>query len=53
VSWSSLWLVVFLFALLGSALLSLLIAIRGWGEIRALFSMLDAPRRDEGTGERR
>jgi hypothetical protein len=46
-TWASLWEAVFLVAAASSGLITGLIAIRGWAEIRELFAMLkpdDRPR---------
>ena len=46
-TWSSFWAVVFYVSSAGAALVSLMIAVKGVGEIRALLSMLRGDRRKE------
>ena len=45
-SWSSFWLIAFVVAFGGFVVISLAIAVRGFGEIRDLFRALE----DEGRG---
>jgi hypothetical protein len=45
VSWALLWLATFVGAFLAFGLISLVIAVRGVGEIRELFSALEEERR--------
>jgi hypothetical protein len=47
-SWLGLWTAVFFAALGAFAVVSALVAVRGWGEVRALFEELDASRRPRG-----
>jgi len=44
-SWALLWLVAFAVALVSFTLISLVIAVRGIGEIRELFAALEEERR--------
>jgi hypothetical protein len=44
-SWALFWLAAFIVAFLGFALISLVIAVRGIGEIRELFAALEEERR--------
>lgn len=44
-SWSGFWLLIFVAAFAAFALISLLIAVRGVGEIRELFRALEEERR--------
>jgi hypothetical protein len=45
VSWALFWLAAFVVAFLGFVLISLVIAVRGVGEIRELFAALEEERR--------
>lgn len=45
-SWLALWTVVFFVALGSFALVSALVAVRGWGEVRELFEDLEKASRE-------
>jgi hypothetical protein len=49
VTWSAFWLASFAVAFLAFCLISLLIAVRGVGEIRELFAALEEERRRKGS----
>jgi hypothetical protein len=44
-SWAGFWLIAFAAAFAAFTLISLAIAVRGWGEIRELFTALEKERR--------
>jgi hypothetical protein len=48
-SWSCFWLLTFVFAFSAFSLISLLIAVRGAGEIRELFEALEEERRRKSS----
>lgn len=48
-SWALLWLATFVVAFLAFSLVSLVIAVRGVGEIRELFSALEEERRRKAS----
>ena len=48
-SWALLWLATFVVAFLAFSLISLVIAVRGVGEIRELFSALEEERRRKAS----
>ena len=48
-SWALLWLATFVAAFLAFSLISLVIAVRGVGEIRKLFSALEEERRRKAS----